>query len=30
MVEYGAYVGPDVHKATISVAVAQPGREVSG
>ena len=28
MVEYSAYVGLDVHKDTISVAVALPGREV--
>ena len=27
MVEYSAYVGLDVHKDTISVAVALPGRE---
>ena len=27
MSEYGAYAGLDVHKDTISVAVAFPGRE---
>ena len=25
-VEYGAYIGPDIHKDTIAVALAEPGR----
>ena len=28
MVEYSAYVGLDVHKETISVAIAFPGRRI--
>ena len=30
MNEYSAYVGLDVHKDTIAVAVALPGREAAG